>query len=114
MYYLYLFVILCILYTFLYKQENLENETLINYYTDSTGTHPINTLPIKLNNITELKYINYKGGKLNFNMISGPSRFKAFSSYNETNIINNIPTQIQTLYVFNDTPFSGVLSFESK
>ena len=44
MYYLYLFVILCILYTILYKQENLENETLINYYTDSTGTHPIKTL----------------------------------------------------------------------
>ena len=111
--YLYIIIILSILSTFWYKQENLENENTLNYYTDSTGTHSITTLPITLNNITELKYVNHKGGKLSFNIISGPSKFTAFSSYNETNIINNVPTQTQTLYILNNTPFSGTLKLES-
>jgi hypothetical protein len=100
-------IILLFMY-FMYNQENFNSEDEQSYYIDSNRQkHIITKLPLKLENITELKYASTSSSKIKF--VTTKGYYNTLISTNQINIINNRPTTLQLFHIQNKTPFSGIL-----
>jgi hypothetical protein len=91
------------------NKETLTNVIDDSYYIDSSGEkHIIKTLPVQLNDITELKYTTTSSSHVKF--VSTKGNYNTISSENRLDIINNKPKIYQSFHIYNtETPFSGTL-----
>lgn len=102
-------IILLLLYIYNLPKETLLMDTEDNgsYYIDQFGKHPIYNLPLQLNDIYELKYINTKKNTSKFFVTKG--HYKHSYSKNKMVMSNGDSSTYQLIHVKNDIPFSGIL-----
>lgn len=105
-----IFFILFLFYIILFsRKETFEEAQHQNesYYIDKTGKHTITEVPLELNNILELNYINTTKDTTKFFLTKGS--YKHSESKNEMRIINDKAEKYQVIFLKNDSPFSGIL-----